>query len=136
MFVDTRESVKELHVLSYNLLIIKEDMTDHIDRLEYLLDVHKTLESTCIAPPPHYGVKLSHSLSFLLSETRIRQRWAECYAQRTGIQINLWYNLSSQRDNKTNLKIADFTSKIATETQKDSSSMITFVYPYLLRHLR
>ncbi|TEB29692.1 hypothetical protein FA13DRAFT_622827 [Coprinellus micaceus] len=28
-------------------------------------------------------------------------------------------------DNKTNLKIADFTSKIATETQRDSSSMTT-----------
>ncbi|KAJ3520173.1 hypothetical protein NMY22_g12867 [Coprinellus aureogranulatus] len=41
MAADTRESVKELHVLSYNLLIIKEDMTDHIARLEYLIDVQQ-----------------------------------------------------------------------------------------------
>ena len=101
-------------------------MTDHIERLEYLLDVHKSLERA-FGAATNEGVSLEHSLSFLLSGTRARKRWVECYANRTGIQINLWYNLSSQRDNKTNLKIADFTSKIATETQKDSSSMITYV---------
>lgn len=110
-------------------------MTDNIDRLEYLLDVHKTLENLFTPATPHRGIKVSHSLSFLLSENRIRQRWAECYSNRTGIQINLWYNLSSQRDNQTNLKIADFSSKIATETQKDSSSMITFVLIYLLQFI-
>lgn len=119
-----------MHVLSYNLLIIKEDLTDHAERLEYLLDVHKTLERTFEAAQMTEGVSLKHSLSFLLSETRIRKRWVDCYSNRTGIQINLWYNLSSQKDNKTNLKIADFTSKIATETQKDSSSMITFVFSF------
>jgi len=103
-------------------------MTDHIERLEYLLDVHKTLECTFGTFQRNKGVSLEHSLSFLLSETRNRKRWVDCYSKRTGIQINLWYNLSSQKDNKTNLKIADFTSKIATETQKDSSSMITFVF--------
>jgi hypothetical protein len=124
---ETSQAIRELHVVSYNLLIIKEDMVDHIERLKYLLDVRKTL-TEAFGDQIEEGVDVSHSLSFLLSETQIRRRWVQSYADRIGIQINLFYNLSAQRDNKTNLRIADFTSKIATETQKDSSSMITYAY--------
>jgi hypothetical protein len=35
------------------------------------------------------------------------------------------FHLSSQMDNRTNVKIGKLTSKIAKETQRDSSSMIT-----------
>ncbi|KAF6751412.1 hypothetical protein DFP72DRAFT_907517 [Ephemerocybe angulata] len=163
--MDTSESVRELHILSYNLLIIKEDMVDHIERLEYLAEVHKKVSATigvsftdskkdAFSPSPSNassdlsslagtirdtaspspktspsslatGICLSYVFQFLLSETQIRKRWVQSYADRTGIQINLFYALASQKDNYINLKIAGLTSKIATETQKDSSSMIT-----------
>jgi hypothetical protein len=126
MSKETSQAIRELHVVSYNLLIIKEDMVDHIERLKYLLDVRKTLTET-FGDKVDDGVDVSHTLLFLLSETQIRKRWVQNYADRIGIQINLFYNLSAQRDSKTNLRIADFTSKISTETQKDSSSMITYV---------
>ncbi|KAF6754149.1 hypothetical protein DFP72DRAFT_746231, partial [Ephemerocybe angulata] len=145
--MDPSESIRELHILSYHLLVIKEDMVDHIERLGYLIEVHNTLstEFETLSPKPldatstpdlppttttsptsvATGICVSHVFKFLLSETQIRKRWVQTYADRTGIQMNLFYALSSQRDNWINLKIAGLTSKIATETQKDSSSMIT-----------
>ena len=35
------------------------------------------------------------------------------------------FHLSTQTDNRTNVKIGKLTSRIAQETQRDSSSMIT-----------
>jgi hypothetical protein len=42
-------------------------------------------------------------------------------------KIDLQYNIETQEDNQTNLKIAKLTTDIAVYTQKDSSSMITLV---------
>lgn len=151
--MSTSKSLRELHVGSYNILIIKEDMVDHMERLEYLLDLHKTLNNIFPISSPESSqpvtpagvddqvkqhraagttVAVSDSLSFLLAEIKIRKRWVQSYADRIAIQINLYYSLAAQRDNKTNLQIAEFTSRIATETQKDSSSMITYANNFLL----
>ncbi|KAJ2914152.1 hypothetical protein MD484_g6251, partial [Candolleomyces efflorescens] len=121
--LDTSESIEILHQLSSDLLIIKEDMTDLVERMEFLLRVHSSL--TYLSNQTYPGIPVSQSLSFLVSQTGTLRRWVQSYADRTAIQINLLYNLSSQRDNRTNLRIADYTSKIAVETQKDSTSMIT-----------
>ncbi|KAH9474913.1 Notoamide biosynthesis cluster protein M' [Psilocybe cubensis] len=65
------------------------------------------------------------SFDFILSKTDVLKRWVLNYNERTGIRINLFFNISTQTDNKTNLDIARLTSKIAVSTQRDSSSMIT-----------
>ena len=39
--------------------------------------------------------------------------------------MNLLFSIAAQVDNKTNLDIADLTAKIALDTKRDSSSMIT-----------
>ena len=39
--------------------------------------------------------------------------------------IHLFFSIASQMDNRNNLNIANLTSKIAIETKRDSSSMIT-----------
>lgn len=135
--------------------IVKEDLVDHFERLTFLLDLHAAILDTfpllgdsfnlrstqfCDDIPPidqgqddlDISIPVSSALSFLRSETHIRTRWAQNYVDRVGIQINLYYSLAAQKDNRTNVEIAEFTSRIATETQKDSSSMITYVvFDYL-----
>lgn len=39
--------------------------------------------------------------------------------------MNLFFNIASQVDNRTNLEIANLTSKLAADARRDSSSMIT-----------
>jgi hypothetical protein len=39
--------------------------------------------------------------------------------------MNLFFSIGSQVDNRTNLQIAELTSKISQEAKRDSSSMIT-----------
>ena len=39
--------------------------------------------------------------------------------------MNLFFSIASQVDNRTNLQIAELTSKISIEAKRDSSSMIT-----------
>ena len=61
-----------------------------------------------------------------MSRNLVWKRWVENYTERTKIRINLFFNLASQSDSRTNLEIAKLTSDIAIDTQKDSSSMITY----------
>lgn len=51
--------------------------------------------------------------------------WVENYRERTKLIMNLFFSIGSQADSRTNLEIADLTSKIAVDAQRDSSSMIT-----------
>ena len=53
------------------------------------------------------------------------RRSVEMYNERTRLMMNLLFSISAQVDNKTNLDIADLTAKIALDTKRDSSSMIT-----------
>ena len=83
--------------------------------------------------PPEEENPISESIIYLLSRILIWKRWTENYNQRTSIRINLFFNLANQSDSRTNLEIADLTAKIAIDTQKDSSSMITWVvYPFVI----
>ena len=67
------------------------------------------------------------ALDYLSSKTSIMTRWVKNYTERTGIRINLLFNLATQSDSRTNLEIARLSSRIAVSTQQDSSSMITCV---------
>ena len=123
----TAEAVEELHVLSQNLQIIQEDLTDVQDRIQYLFGVHQRLVQFASQTN---DLTILDSLEYLLSKSSKMKRWAKNYAERTGIRINLIYNLATQADSRTNLEIARLSSRIAVSTQQDSSSMITCVDVY------
>ncbi|KAF8963522.1 hypothetical protein BDZ97DRAFT_1000573 [Flammula alnicola] len=125
--VATAQAVENLHTLSKQLHTIREHLIDLLERLEYLKAVHQHLMdlSASIRTDNDDIDSVPDSLNYLLSKTNILKRWAGNYSDRTGIRINLLFNLSTQADNRTNLDIAKLTSKIAVSTQRDSSSMIT-----------
>jgi hypothetical protein len=66
------------------------------------------------------------SFAYIVSKTNTLRRWVVSYTERTGIRVNLFFNLATQSDSRTNLEIARLSSKIAVSTQRDSSSMITY----------
>ena len=119
------KAVEELHRLSQNLQIIQEELTDVQDRVEYLFGVHRRLME--ISSETNDDPTVLDSLEYLLSKANKMKRWTKNYVERTGIRINLIYNLATQADSRTNLKIARLSSRIAVSTQEDSSSMITYV---------
>ncbi|KAF8963527.1 hypothetical protein BDZ97DRAFT_1820355 [Flammula alnicola] len=123
----TAQAVENLHGLSKHLHIIREDLIDLLERLEYLKAVHQRLMdlSASILTDKDDIDSVPDSLNYLVSKTNILKRWVGNYSDRTGIRINLIFNLSTQADNRTNLDIAKLTSKIAVSSQRDSSSMIT-----------
>ncbi|KAF8963524.1 hypothetical protein BDZ97DRAFT_1758596 [Flammula alnicola] len=133
--VATAQAVENLHGLSSQLHVIQEDLNDLLERLQYLNAVHQRLMdlSISILTDNDDIDSVPDSLNYLLSKTIILKRWAGNYSDRTGIRINLLFNLSTQADNRTNLDIAKLTSKIAVSTQRDSSSMITLVFFFTSR---
>jgi len=130
---DLPRIVSDLHVMSQRYHIVVADISDIEDRLRFLQQLYGTYHS---AYGELYNLKpglmkrmegdpVDESLLFLLSQIRIWKRWAENYNERTSIRINLCYNLASQRDSRTNLRIADLTAKISADAHKDNVSMNT-----------
>jgi len=125
----TAEAVEKLHALSQILHIIRGDVTDLQQLLQYLVGVHKRLVALSgDRYDPVVDIEsVEDSLAYLKSKADTLKVWVENYSERTGIRINLFFNLATQSDSRTNLEIARLTSKIAVSTQRDSSSMITYV---------
>ncbi|TFK27511.1 hypothetical protein FA15DRAFT_724066 [Coprinopsis marcescibilis] len=132
---DTNRTVKELHILSQHFHILKEDLTELIEGLGYLRLLHKTVtehdisDQTSESTSPRNALALrftstAHSFDYLSSKVGTWKGWTQNYIERTSILINMLFNFSNQRDNQTNLRVADYTRKIAIATQRDSSSMI------------
>ncbi|KIM38867.1 hypothetical protein M413DRAFT_29808 [Hebeloma cylindrosporum] len=122
----TAEAVEKLHALSQILHIIRGDVTDLQELLQYLVGVHKRLTALSAGRYDPVDIEsVEDSFAYLISKTDTLKVWAVNYAERTGIRINLFFNLATQSDSRTNLEIARLTSKIAVSTQRDSSSMIT-----------
>lgn len=125
--------LEELHRLSQTWHIIFEDLADSEERLQFLIKARQTYAAAC-RETPIYGEgshrvdesSVDESLAFLMSRNHVWKCWAANYNERTKIRINLFFNLAFSRDNRTNLEIAGLTSKIAMETNRDSSSMITY----------
>ncbi|KAJ3539680.1 hypothetical protein NMY22_g4627 [Coprinellus aureogranulatus] len=112
--------IQNLHALSYNLIMIAAQMADTTEILLFLLNMYDSLDKLqykARESTPEY-VCTADSLSFLLSQTKIRERRLQSYIDRTTNVINLLFHLSSQ-------SVAQATGRIAVETQRDSASMIT-----------
>ena len=126
----TAEAVEKLHALSQILHIIRGDVTDLQQLLQYLVEAHKRLVALSgDRYDPVVDIEsVEDSFAYLKSKTDTLKVWVENYSERTGIRINLFFNLATQSDSRTNLEIARLTSKIAVSTQRDSSSMITYVF--------
>jgi hypothetical protein len=109
--------------------VLGGDLDDFDEWLEYLLSMRKIYDAACkeigISPISTDERSLDESLTFLISRNRIWKRWVANYNERTKIRISLLFNLASQNDNRTNLKIAGLTSDMALETKRDSSAMKT-----------
>ncbi|KAI4104313.1 MAG: hypothetical protein LQ339_003932 [Xanthoria mediterranea] len=118
------DATKTLHDLSRSFQIINGDLTDLDESLVVLIDFArrcKSLTSTELG----LSYAAIDTLDHLTSRNRICRRWAENYHERTKLIMNLFFSMGSQLDSRTNLEIANLTSKIARDAQRDSSSMIT-----------
>ncbi|KAI4240720.1 MAG: hypothetical protein L6R40_004965 [Gallowayella cf. fulva] len=104
--------------------IIIGDLDDFDDRMTSLLEFGKTCE---LMTPAGLGLSDSaiETLAYFKSRNRICRRWAENYIERTRLIMDLFFSIGSQVDSRTNLEIANLTSTIARDAQRDSSSLIT-----------
>ncbi|KAL9122343.1 MAG: hypothetical protein Q9187_001096 [Circinaria calcarea] len=127
----TPSATERLHGLFRNFRTIVEDVEDLRERLDFLIEIARKHESvlsnstssSSIQTPALYPA--IENLEFLSSRCRIWKRWIANYGERTQLMMNLFFSIASQMDNRNNLDIANLTSKIAIETKRDSSSMIT-----------
>ncbi|TFK27529.1 hypothetical protein FA15DRAFT_692491 [Coprinopsis marcescibilis] len=114
-------AIKKLHVLSQNLHLIIIPLTKlYMPPTSLRMEANLT---SLMEPVPMDQHRLD-SISYLHSKVRIWKRWTQNYIDRTSILINMLFNFASQWDNQANIRVADYTSKIATVSQRDSSSMI------------
>jgi len=115
--------------------MIREDLTDLQERLQFLVGVHQRLMDLSNNRYEPLDIESVHdSFAYIVSKTNTLRRWVVNYTERTGICISLFFNLATQLDSRTNLEIARLSSKIAVSTQRDSSAMITYAslqYPGL-----
>ena len=103
--------------------MIHEDLTDLEDRTQFLINLWEKYFSTHCRQS--LEVSTADSLSFIKNRIYCWKHWISNYQKLTNIRINLFFNLASQADSRTNLDIARNLKAIAEETRKDSSSMIT-----------
>jgi hypothetical protein len=115
-------------------------VTAILDALKEVLDyLQEALNLIC--DPVHSFQKIPGSdpasifPSLVLLKSQINGALREISYQedRIKFRIELGYTLENQRDSRTNLKIARLTGNIAVSSQKDSSSMITYVLLSLYR---
>ncbi|KAF9474384.1 hypothetical protein BDN70DRAFT_899013 [Pholiota conissans] len=122
-------AVAELHSLSQNLNVVVGNLVDYKHRNEFFLSARDRYLSLS---RPHFDVAerslvtVTDSLGLMTSRATVLMNWAANYNARTKIRINMFFNLTTQGDSRTNLDIARLTTKIAVSSQKDSSSMITY----------
>ena len=109
---------QNLHDVSYKLHALREDLTDLEERLTFLMHLWEKWDTL-------KTLRTKESLDYLAGRTQCWRRWAGAYQARADVQIQLFFNLANQGDNRTNLEIAKSTKSLAEESRKDSSSMIT-----------
>ena len=113
---------QKLHDLSQAMHVLQENLMDQYEVIAFVLDFQRRNISNALIIS--HG-SAAESLEFLLNRNQRWRRWVSSYNTRVKIRIDLAFNVASQNDNRTNLKIANASAKIAQETRKDSSSMIT-----------
>ncbi|KAL8666387.1 MAG: hypothetical protein Q9202_001410 [Teloschistes flavicans] len=92
------------------------------ERLTFLIGLGNTCRSISTTQTTLSAIE---TLVYFQSRNRIWKRWVEHYNERARLMINLFFNIGTQVDSRTNLEIANLTSKIAVDAHRDSSSMIT-----------
>ncbi|PPR01783.1 hypothetical protein CVT24_001710 [Panaeolus cyanescens] len=118
--------LQDLHTISQDLQIVRGNLLDLRDKLQFFLHVRQSYLSMSQRQIDADAINsITESLSLLTSRIDVTGRWANNYYERASIRINLFFNLTTQADSHTNLSIARMTTKISVATQKDSSSMIT-----------
>ena len=120
-----QNTFQDLHVLSQKWHILHGNVMDLEEDLTFILDVHKNRIGHKHDFNSSFTMPNYEAVEYLLSRTRVWKRWVGNYTTRTQIQINLFFNLANQSDNRINIEIAKTSKQIAEATLKDSSSMIT-----------
>lgn len=122
-------AVADLHNLSQNFNVVVGNLIDYKNRNEFFISAR---ERYLALSEPHFQLRersigsITDALGLLTSRATMLMTWATNYNERTKIRINMFFNLTTQGDSRTNLDIARLTTKIAVASQKDSSSMITY----------
>ena len=94
---------KRWRSLSQILHIIRGDVTDLQELLQYLVQVHKrVMVLSRDRYDPLDTESIEDSFAYLTSKTDTLKVWVVNYAERTGIRINLFFNLSTQSDHLFN----------------------------------
>ncbi|KAF8963510.1 hypothetical protein BDZ97DRAFT_1820257 [Flammula alnicola] len=122
------KAVADLHNLSQHFNVVVGNLVDFKERVEFFFSAREQylrLSSARFRVPERSVDSISDSLRLLSSRAGMLMTWASNYNERTKIRINMFFNLTTQGDSRTNLDIARLTTKIAVAAQKDSSSMIT-----------
>ncbi|KAK3174740.1 hypothetical protein OEA41_001986 [Lepraria neglecta] len=122
--IHTPHGTQRLHSLSRSLQTIIADLYDLDERLDFLIQTSKTYGSLARSKLTLTD-SAAETIIFFKSRNCIWKRWVENYNERTRLMMNLFFSIASQVDNRTNLQIAELTSKISMEAKRDSSSMIT-----------
>ena len=121
-----QDTFQNLHQLSQSWHILHEKLIDNEEALTFVLEIHKHFSGPPWAQTSSFYQESNYeAMQFLLTRNTVWKRWVGNYNTRTQIRINLYFNLASQGDNKTNIEIANTSKEIAKATLRDSSSMIT-----------
>lgn len=115
------QEARNLHRVVQDIHRVQENMNGIVDQIDYIIRT-RTIISNATG---NKNVSMLDSLDYQRSCTNRLSTWLQNYRERTQARIGLLFNLAQQRDNRTNMEIADLTAKIAEQTQRDSSSMIT-----------
>jgi hypothetical protein len=121
--VATPDGLQRLHQLSRTFNMIENDLTDISERHELLIEMAGKLLAAGVAD----AESSIERLTFLHSRNRMRRRWVRSFDERTKLISNFVFSIAAQKNNLTNLEIANWTSVIAEEAREDNSSMITYV---------
>ena len=116
---------QSLHRLARTFQTILVDLQDVEERFDFLIDTGQKSISHFTSQAQPTDPAALETLVYYRSQNRMRRRSVEMYNERTRLMTNLLFSISAEVDNKTNLDIADLTAKIALDTKRDSSSMIT-----------
>ncbi|QDS73994.1 hypothetical protein FKW77_008635 [Venturia effusa] len=118
-----------LHRLSKTWHMLAQDISDLLAQLHFLQKSYGEYMALLQDPRNDWAVDLSsnakESFEALESRCHVYARWILNYRDRTNIRINLLFHLSNQIEARTQREIAALSARIAEQTQRDSSSMIT-----------
>ncbi|KAF2271805.1 uncharacterized protein EI97DRAFT_243409 [Westerdykella ornata] len=127
--IDFNLATRQLHDLSKDWYTLEQDIWAYNSQIRFLKESLDIYLSKLSDPSVDWMVdKFSttgESFEVLQSQAESLSRWITVYRERTAVQINLLFNLASQRESHTSTEIAQSTAKVAEQTQRDSSSMIT-----------